>query len=88
MMGAAFVPIFCKPKPRSRATNSTWRMLPSVSDENSEVGMMPSRKSAVPSLFDASASYVALAILRPSPGWMKLPTTMPMPRANVDIVMK
>ena len=27
-------------------------------------------------------------MFRPSPGWMRLPTTRPMPSANVDMTMK
>ena len=46
-IGVPFAPIFCSAKPTSRATNSTCRMLPSTSDDSSEVGMMPRMNSLV-----------------------------------------
>ena len=37
----------CSAKPTSSATSRVWSTSPEVSAENSEVGMMPSRKSVV-----------------------------------------
>ena len=36
----------------------------------------------------ALVSYDSPVMLRPSPGWMRLPTTRPMPSAKVDMIMK
>ena len=67
-------------------------MLPSVREDSRDVGMMPSRNPMVPpspSPWPASVtSYSEPWMFRPSPGWMRLPTTRPMPSAMVDIAMK
>ena len=66
---------------------STCRMLPFVNAEKNVVGMMPRMKSCVV-VASGTASYCALAMFRPSPGWMMLPTSRPMPSAKVDITRK
>ena len=89
--GCAALPIVCSAKPKSSATSRVWSTSPSVSEENSVVGMMPRMKSVVDSFsatWSAPAAADSSVRLMPSPGWMMLPTTRPMASANVDIVRK
>ena len=53
--------------------------------------MMPSRNSVVvwcSATAPAPAAATSPLMLRPSPGWIRLPTTRPMTSAKVDIVTK
>ena len=86
--GSPALPSACRAKPTSRATKSVWRMLPAVSEDSSEVGMIPSRKSVVPLDSVSPASYCVPLMSRPAPGWMMLPTMRPIARAKVDMAMK
>ena len=91
-IGSPERPIACSAKPTSSATSSVWSTMPEVSEENIDVGMMPSRKSVVlpwPSAaWAAPAAEVSGVIWRPSPGCRMLPTARPMASANVDMMMK
>lgn len=63
-------------------------MLPDVSDDSSEVGMIERRKSVSPAASVEPSGARRPLRSRPSPGWMRLPTTRPIASANVDITMK
>ncbi len=82
----------CRAKPTSRATNRVCSTTSVVSAENSVVGMMCSRNSAVVSFSAVTApapfSAISGVIRSPSPGWMMLPTRRPTVRARVDMVRK
>jgi hypothetical protein len=86
--GSPRVPSCCSAKPTRSATKRVCRMLPEVSDDSSDVGMMERRKSfsSVASVEPSGARRPLRS--RPSPGWMRLPTTSPMASANVDMTMK
>ena len=88
MMGSPLAPIFCSAKPTSRAMNSTCSTLSPVKAEKNVVGMMPRRNSCVVLASVVVASYVEFVMFRPSPGWMMLPTTRPIARAKVVMIMK
>ena len=85
-------PIAWRAKPTSSATSRVWSTSPDVSDESSESGTMPSMKSWVVPAASAACSLPTPATsserLSPLPGSMRLPTTMPMARAAVDMVRK
>ena len=56
--------------------------------EKNVVGMMPRRNSCVVLASAVVASYVEPVMFRPSPGWMRLPTTRPIASAKVVMTMK
>ena len=90
--GSPVRPIRCSAKPTSSATSRVWSTSPEVSEENIEVGMMPSRNSVVPlvapSAWARPAVATASSTSSPEPGWSRLPTTRPMVSATVDIARK
>ena len=68
-------------------------MLPSVSEDSSEVGMMFWKNSIAPPdacAFSASSApaHRVGGDVQPGPGLMRLPTSRPMPSATVDIDRK
>ena len=91
-IGSPARPIAWRAKPTSSATSRVWRTSPEVSDESSESGTMPVMKSVVEPCPSAACSWPTPATsserLRPSPGSSRLPTTMPIASATVDIVRK
>jgi hypothetical protein len=93
-IGSPAGPIICSANPTSRATKRVCSTLPLVSADSSVVGMMPWKNSVRPPAFSAvsaslaAESAVALVMLRPLPGWMRLPTTRPMASATVDMTRK
>ncbi len=77
--------------PVSSATSSVCRTSPSVNADTSVVGMMPSRKSTVPTLsatWPWPSSRSVSVSCSPSPGCRMLPTISPMASATVDITRK
>ena len=90
--GSPLLPMACRAKPTNRATNRVCSTTSVVSAENSVVGMMCSRNSAVVSFSAVTApapfSATSAVIRRPSPGWMTLPTSRPTVSARVDMVRK
>ena len=90
-IGSPARPIAWRAKPTSSATSSVWSTSPEVSEESSESGTMPRMKSVVepdPSACLAPSLASESLRLRPLPGSIRLPTTMPMASATVDIVRK
>src|SRR6476619_1394798 len=86
--GSPLEPSACTAKPTSSATKRASSTEPSVRAENRVVGMMSMRK--LPDDSTSGTVYVAVdaAAMSESPGVMRLPTSRPRNRANVDITMK
>ena len=90
-IGSPVRPMDWSAKPISSATSRVWSTSPDVREENSESGTIPTMNSVVepaPSACAAPSLATASEMFSPSPGWIRLPTTRPMARATVDMLMK